>query len=137
MMVILAFLWALLSLGMIAEPARAQWTPVDERYQAPWLRTIYIEKASVRREGEFATVRVLIDWNAMQGGRSPGRFFSTIVKKQFDCSKQQVRLLAFADFFGHMGTGERIASAESDGPWRAVESGSLNAGLRDLACDTR
>lgn len=136
-MCILVFLAALLGLGMIAEPVQAEWAPLDERYQSPWLRAVYIEKASVRREGEFATVRVLVDWNAMQGGRSPARFFSTIVRKQFDCANQLVRLVAFTDFYGHMGTGERIASAESEGPWRAVESGSLNEGLRDIACGTR
>jgi hypothetical protein len=124
----------LIVLGMSGVPAYAEWVPIDGTYQSPGLRTIYIDRASIRREGDLVTLSVLIDWRSMQGGRSPSRFYSTTLKKQFDCASTRLRRLAFTDFYGHMGTGPSIASYESEGSWLAVEPESLSQGLWEAAC---
>jgi hypothetical protein len=120
-------------------PVRAEWVAIDERYQSHPLQTAYIDLSSIRREGNVVQLSALIDWKAMQGGRSPTRFYSTKLTKQFDCAERQVRTLAATDFDGHMGMGEVIGGSgySSEGHWVAIEPGTLNQGLWEAACGKR
>jgi hypothetical protein len=120
-------------------PVRAEWVAIDERYQSHPLQTAYINLSSIRREGNVVQLSALIDWKAMQGGRSPTRFYSTKLTKQFDCAERQVRTLAATDFDGHMGMGEVIGGSgySSEGHWVAIEPGTLNQGLWEAACGKR
>jgi hypothetical protein len=120
-------------------PVRAEWVAIDERYQSHPLQTAYINLSSIRREGNVVQLSALIDWKAMQGGRSPTRFYSTTITKQFDCAERQVRTLAATDFDGHMGMGEVIGGSgySSEGHWVAIEPGTLNQGLWEAACGKR
>lgn len=123
-------------LGMIGGPAFAEWVPTDGKYQSPGLRMVYIDTASIRREGNLATISALIDWKWMQGNRSPSRFYSTRMTKQFDCAEKRVRSMAATDFYGHMGTGEPIGGGgcTSEGHWIAIKPQTLNQGLWEAAC---
>ncbi len=119
---------------LTSEPLRAEWTLLDDRYQEPGFRMVFVDRDSITQQDGLRTVSVLIDWAAMQGGRSPSRFSSTIVRKQMDCPNKLVRLTAFADYHGHRGTGKRVAHGEREGPWRPVEPGSVNEGIWHLMC---
>ena len=130
-------LWILFTVLILAHrPVRAEWVAIDERYQSHPLQTAYINLSSIRREGNVVQLSALIDWKAMQGGRSPTRFYSTKLTKQFDCAERQVRTLAATDFDGHMGMGEVIGGSgySSEGHWVAIEPGTLNQGLWEAAC---
>ncbi|MCP9447609.1 MAG: hypothetical protein NNA22_08580 [Nitrospira sp.] len=116
------------------EPVRAEWTLLDDRYQEPGFRMVFVDRDSIRQEDGLGTVSILIDWAVMQGGRSPTRFYSTIARKQVDCPNKLIRLTAFADYSGHRGTGKRMAWGEQEGPWRPVEPGSVNEGIWTLMC---
>lgn len=70
----------------------------------------------------------------MQGNRSPTRFYSTKLTKQFDCADKRLRQLAYTDFYGHMGTGRQISAYGAEGHWYPVEPESLNHALWELAC---
>jgi hypothetical protein len=120
-------------------PVRAEWVAIDERYQSHPLQTAYIDLSASRREGNVVQLSALIDWKAMQGGRSPTRFYSTTLTKQFDCAERRVRTLAATDFDGHMGMGEVIGGSgySSEGHWVAIEPGTLNQGLWEAACGKR
>ena len=130
-------LWILFTVLILAHrPVRAEWVAIDERYQSHPLQTAYIDLSSIRREGNVVQLSALIDWKAMQGGRSPTRFYSTKLTKQFDCAERQVRTLAATDFDGHMGMGEVIGGSgySSEGHWVAIEPETLNQGLWEAAC---
>ena len=120
-------------------PVRAEWVAIDARYQSHPLQTAYIDPDTIRREDHLVVVSALVDWKAMQGGRSPTRFYSTKLTKQFDCAERQVRTLAATDFDGHMGMGEVIGGSgySSEGHWVAIEPGTLNQGLWEAACGKR
>jgi hypothetical protein len=109
---------------------------MDAQYQSHPLQTAYFDPNTVRREGQVVALSALIDWKAMQGGRTPTRFYSTKVTKQFDCVEKRVRTLGATDFYGHMGTGEVIGggSHASEGDWVAVEPETINQGLWEAAC---
>lgn len=130
-------LWLLIALlVLLHKPVHAEWIAIDHWYQSPGLRTVYIDPDTVRREGSLVTLSALIDWKWMQGNRSPTRFYSTKVTKQFDCVEKQVRTLAATDFYGHMGTGQAIGGSGYIGEihWMNVEPKSLNQGLWEAAC---
>jgi hypothetical protein len=47
---------------------QAEWVELESQYQMPGLQTVYIDPASVMREGELVTVSQLTDYRWMQGG---------------------------------------------------------------------
>lgn len=111
---------------------------MDQRYQSPGLQTVYVDYDTIRREGDLMTLSALIDWKWMQGNRSPTRFYSTKITKQFDCVEKLARTLAATDFYGHMGTGQVIGGGghTSESYWISIEPGTLNEGLWETACGT-
>lgn len=124
------------SLIILHGVVRAEWVAFEARYQSHPLQTAYIDSSTIRQEGQLSTLSILIDWKAMQGGRTPTRFYSTKITKQFDCAKKLVRTLAATDYDHHMGTGEVIGGGipASEGHWVAIEPGTLNHGLWEAAC---
>lgn len=130
-------LWLLFtSLLLIHEPVWAEWVALDARYQSHPLQTAYIDPATIRREGNVVALSALIEWKEMQGGRTPTRFYSTKVTKQFDCARKVLRIIAATDFYGHMGTGEVIGGGPSAGAehWVSIEPETINHGLWEAAC---
>jgi hypothetical protein len=117
-------------------PLYAQWVALDAQYQLHPLQTVYVDAATRHREDNLVTIFALIDWKWMQGNRSPTRFYSTKITKQFDCDNKRVRNLESTDFYGHMGTGEVIGGGghTSKGHWIAVEPTSLNQGVWEAPC---
>ena len=124
---------------LVDRPVYAEWVPLEPRYQSHPLQTAYIDPSTIRREGNLIVLSALIDWKAMQGGRTPTRFYSTKITKQFDCSEKLVRTLAATDYDHHMGTGEVIGGGvpASEGHWVAIELGTINQGLWEAACGKR
>ena len=115
-------------------PVYAEWVAVENNY-LPGKQTVYVDPDTIRREGNLVTMVILIDWYWMQGNRSPSRFYSTKLKRQFDCAAKRVRRLAFTYFYGRMGTGVPVAGYETEGHWYLVEPESLNQPLWEVACD--
>ncbi len=117
-------------------PVETKWVAVEQQYQTHGLQTVYFDPDTIRREGNLVKMVTIVDWKWMQGNRSPSRFSSTKVKKQFDCVGKRLRLLVITDYYGPMGTGTRVAERvyDSDGDWSPVEPESLNQGLWTVAC---
>ena len=117
-------------------PVSAAWVALEDQYQSHPLQTLYIDPDTIHRAGHEVTISALIDWKAMQGGRTPTRFYSTTLTKQVDCAERRVRTLTSKDFYGHMGTGEVIGGGRhtGEGQWVAIESGTINQGLWETAC---
>jgi hypothetical protein len=111
-------------------------TSDEARYQLHPLQTAYVDRGTIHREGHLVTLSALIDWKAMQGGRSPTRFYSTTFSKQFDCKDKLVRTLAATDFYDHMGAAGVIGGGSNTGNGRSivVEPDALNQGLWETAC---
>ena len=118
-------------------PASAEWVALDEKYQSPGLQTVYIDSATIRREGHLVTLVTLTDWEWAQGSIGEGgahRFLSTKTHKQFDCAEKRLRLLAFTEFLGHMGTGRRNEGYVDKDNWLPVRPQSIDQALWEVAC---
>ena len=127
--------WSLITLLVLSgAPAYAEWVKVDKDYFSSGLWTIYVDPDTIRREGNLVTVWQLVDFKAMQGGRSPTRFCSTKTHKQFDCAEKRFRLLAFTEFTDGMGTGEPTGGYVDKDTWLLVEPESVSQALWEMMC---
>ncbi len=119
-------------------PVYAEWVAVENNYLLPGNQTVYIDPATIRREGNLVTLWQLTDFVWMQRGmKGFSRFLSTKTNKQFDCVTRRLRLLAFTVFSRRMGTGIPAAGYVDEGTWLPVEPESLNHALWEVACDTK
>ena len=127
--------WSLLTfLFLSSVPAYAEWVAVEKNYLLPGIQTVYVDPNTIRRDGNLVTMWQLIDFKTMQGGRSPSRFSSTKIQKQFDCAEARTRLLRVTDFWGNMGTGEPADALVEKGNWVRVEPDSMDHALWEVAC---
>lgn len=123
-------------LMLVSCPAIAEWVVLESPYQTPGLRTVYVDPATIRPEGQLGTLWELRDYHFGQGGFTGRRFLSATSQKQFDCPAQRYRFLAYADFTGPMGTGNMENGAVDPNAWHAIEPESINLTLWELACKT-
>ena len=127
---------ALIFLMQSAGPVSAEWVALEDQYQFHPLQMLYIDPDTIHRAGHEVTISALIDWKAMQGGRTPTRFYSTKLTKQVDCAAKRVRTVTATDYYGHMGTGEVIGGGPytSADHWVGIEPGTINRGLWEVSC---
>ena len=97
--------------------------------------TVYVDPDTIHRKGNLVTMWQLTDFKTMQGGRSPSRFSSTKIQKQFDCAEERLRLLALTDFWGNMGTGESADAYVDGSHWVPVKPDSFDQALWEAACN--
>ncbi len=116
-------------------PVYAEWVAVEKNKQLSALQTVYIDPASIRREGNLVMLWQLTDFVWMQGNYvGTPRFLSTTNQKQFDCAEKRVRLLAFTEYYGRMATGRADAGYVDQENWLPVEPESINHALWEVAC---
>jgi hypothetical protein len=130
--------WSLIMFFVLSSgPANAEWVAVEKDYLLPGLQTVYIDPDTILREGNLVTVWQLVDFKAMQGGRSPTRFFSTKTHKQFDCVGKRFRLLGFTEFTDGMGTGEPTGGYVDKNTWLSVQPESITQALWEVICSEK
>ena len=137
----LCFMSLIALLVLSSGPAYAEWVAIEDHYQSPGLRTVYFDPDTIRREGHLVTIWQLTDYESAQGnvglgrfGLDPSRFLSTKTHKQFDCVEKRLRLLAYMEFFRHMGTGRRNDGYVDKDNWFPVKPESINQALWEVAC---
>ena len=130
--------WSLVMLFVLSSaPTYAEWVAVEKDYLLPGFQTVYIDPDTILREGNLVTVWQLVDFKAMQGGRSPTRFYSTKTHKQFDCVGKRFRLLAFTEFTDGMGTGEPTVGYVDKNKWLSVQPESITQALWEVICSKK
>ena len=128
--------WVLITLLVLSSGSvHAEWVAVEKNNELAGIMTVYVDPDTILRTGNLVKMWQLIDYKTMQGGRSPSRFSSTKIQKQFDCAEERLRLLALTNFWGNMGTGEPSGAYVEGGNWVAVEPDSMNQALWEVACN--
>ncbi len=116
----------------------AEWVAIEKKYQTTDRQSVYIDPATIHRDGNLVLLWQLIDFQWMQGNpKGTPRFLSTKTHKQFNCAEKCLRLLAFTDFSRRMGTVIRNAGYVDKDRWLPVEPESLNHALWEVACGTQ
>lgn len=112
--------------------AQADWTPV-----APdnGIYAAYADRATLRRDGPFATLLGLYDFPRGDFTPDGARMFSTTVEREYDCREPRVRLLRYLDHAERLGAGKIVTSSEGRRRWEAVVEGSLDLAYWKIACE--
>jgi hypothetical protein len=126
---ILMLFLAAASNGMAMEPAK--WAVVDGREAF----TIYADPATIRRTGDMAHMWDMSDAKKgkVLGGVKQSRSFR--MEREYDCGKQQVRVLYVSWHADNMGTGDIVGSETTPGSWQTVMLGTIGERLWKIACD--
>ena len=118
-----------LMLLVTATAASAEWTKSAGNDEVD----IYVDRATIRRNGNFVKMWDLKDFKTVQKGASYS-FLSSKAHEEYDCKEVKSRLLAFTWFDGQMGNEKVVFSNSDSGKWEPIEPGSIGESLWKIAC---
>jgi len=113
--------------------AAADWTEVG---QANEIYAAFADRATVRRNGNLATMHGLYDFRRQDFTPAGRGLYSTAVLREYDCAARRVRLLSSIDFSGHMGEGSPVSTSDRPGRWEQVHEGGIDHAYLRVACAT-
>lgn len=128
---------AVLLLGAnAANAAGAEWTRLGVSAGAADAYVLYIDRTTIRRDGDRVRMWDLQDFKQAQplGERS---YRSEKTELEFDCKARRTRVLSIIDFSGGMATGEIVYSDGDPSDWVAVKPATLGELEWQAACGTK
>jgi len=95
--------------------------------------TSYVDKTTIRRSGDTATMWSLTDIVTPEAidGRP---YLSQKSRYEYDCKDNHVRSTATSRYTGNMGSGNLVASDDQVGQWMAAAPYSLLDYMLKVAC---
>jgi hypothetical protein len=95
--------------------------------------TLYVDSDTIRRNGTVVRWWELLDYTTVQtvAGIS---FLSMTLQREYDCTGEQIRVLAMADFSGNMANGKVVFSDFTPSNWVPVQPESTGQTLWKAAC---
>lgn len=121
-----------LALAAISSAVLAEWIEIEQFDDG---MRVYVDKATVRRNGNTAEVSHLVRWGEAQQetGRPP--YLSTVVRAAYNCVEKGERYLASISYTGAMGNGDRVISDENEAlGWYSISASSMEDKLWTIAC---
>lgn len=119
-------------LGVLLLTATSAW--------AEWVRVggsadhyVYVDLDTIVRSGDKAKLVYLNEHLTVQVD-ARGRFLSSTVQSEYDCSEKRRRLLFYTWHSGRMGSGDVIFTDNDLGKWRPVVPDSVGEILWKIAC---
>lgn len=124
---------ALLTLLLLSgKTAYGAWVSVDGKTEEG--ETVYVDSATIHRNGDVVSLWVLIDFTTTQTVPMPS-YLSVKSHREIDCGEAHIRLLASTAFSGNMGTGEALYSyANPKDEGIPIEAGSVAQTLWKVFC---
>lgn len=97
---------------------------------------IYFDAATIRKSANLAQMWDLSDSKSGKplGGLKQAPSFK--MEREYECGKQQVRVLYVSWHSANMGEGEIIGSDTKAGAWQPVMPGTIGEKLWKIACGT-
>lgn len=109
----------------------SEWTVANQNEAA----TIYADTATIRRAGSMAYMWDLTDFRAGRVLGGDKLSLSLRKEQEYDCSKQQARILYISWHSGNMGRGQLLGSDRNPGDWRPILLGTVFERLWKTACE--
>lgn len=125
-------LFTALALTCCCAAAVAQWTPV----MVDQMVITYIDRTTLRGtavKGGMVRMWWLMDYQLVQITDEKG-YFSRLHHSEFDCLRQQARLLSVALLSEQMGMGRTVYEDPVPRRWLAVAEEPFQQALWDIAC---
>jgi hypothetical protein len=115
-------------------PAYAEWVEVVGAGHDQY--TLYADPTTVRRKGNMVKMWELSDYKTIQASAGKS-YLSYKGQNEYNCTEEQMRILARAEYSGSMGAGETVDSNTDPGKWFPVMPGTVSQALWELACNKR
>ena len=116
-------------LALVGTKAMAEWTAVDKTDYM----VVYVDFATIRKTGDIVTMWSLNNFKTVQTGTS-GKFLSASTQDEYDCKKEQNRLLAQSEYSGSMQGGTVVFDDSEPGGWKPITLNSVREVLWKTAC---
>jgi hypothetical protein len=116
----------LVALTLLAGSAWAEWVKMGETDEG----SLYIDAASVQREGQFRQVLELMDLKQ----RDEGGELSRRIRVQYDCALGLTKVLSISTHVEAMGTGKALVAVAREGLRKEVPPGTAYETSFKLLC---
>jgi hypothetical protein len=121
------------TLALIAFAARAEWTQIGVSRKAGDAFTLYVDPATIQRNGNLARIWDLQDFREPQSVDGQ-LYLSEKTQIEFDCEAKKARVLATIDCADRMCTGKVVYSDADTSEWTAVGANTLGELEWKAAC---
>lgn len=127
--------WSVLAFIFLnSVPAHAEWRPISYAAGSGGF-TIYVDPATVLRQGDLVKMLVLYDFKFVQAIKGKS-YLSATWQQQFDCADQRSRHLSYKYHSDNMGNGKVMFAGDDEGSkWSLVAPKSAAAILWNIGCD--
>ena len=114
---------------MVTTTASAEWT--ISGFSDSFIQ--YVDRATIRRNGNFVKMWNLRDYMAMQTIADVS-YFSSKRQLEYDCKEERSRRLAVSFFSGRMGNGNVVLNDNEPDKWGPIQPESIGEALWKVAC---
>jgi hypothetical protein len=119
----------MLLLAVVSSSAMAEWVNLGNDGDI----TAYVEPTTIRKDGNTAEMWYLVDYKTTK--KIDGKLYMTLKSQsQFDCKKEQYRILSISYYSGNLGGGEVVSSSNKISTWEPVPPKSISEALWNYAC---
>ena len=124
-----------LMLLVTAGAASAEWTFVGDTGDGGDDFIHYVDRATIRRNGNLVKMWDLKDYKTPQKSSGGDSYLSIKSQSEYDCKEEQMRMLALLLFSGKMGSGKVVYStSEASMQWQPISPVSIGETLWKVAC---
>jgi len=129
--------WLFLTLFVLSSgPAYGGWVSLGEDENEGL--AIYIDPATMSRQDDLVTMQILYDFKTPQAKEGSSAFRSASMKRQYNCTKEETRILDITNYAENMGEGEIVSQRKFEtaewAPVGTLESGTIAKDLWTLGC---
>ncbi len=110
--------------------AQAQWLSMHEDATL----TTYTEGSELIRMDKFVNVAEMLDYKRRMRNEEGHVFRSVVIKAQYNCPDNRVRIYTVELFDERMAQGEVVHIQKVYGPWKAINPRSVEQELKNFAC---
>lgn len=117
---------------VLSEAACAEWQQIEVFEDG---MRVFVDKGSVRRDGDTAQVVHLVRWAEPQEEAGQPAYRSTLVRTAYDCVGKREKYLSSVSYAGAMGNGVKVAADGREAEaWYSISEGSMEESLWKIAC---
>jgi hypothetical protein len=127
---VLMFCVLVLLHGLFGNRAEAQWLSMHEDATL----TTYTERSELIQMDKFVNVAEMLDYKRKMRNEEGHIFHSVIIKAQYNCLDNRVRIYTIELFDERMARGSVVNTQKIYGPWKAINPRSVEQELKNFSC---